>query len=203
MEIMVCVARPDQLGEVLGVLDEAAAWLQSIGVTRQWPAFYSTNDALIAAVSAHIDLAEVFVARDGPSVIGCFRLSSEPEPRWPGEAAYLSSLAVRRAYAGRGVARSMLDWAADRAATLGKSELRLDCWAGNAKLRSFYSEAGFEWRGDIEVVSDGETVPVSEENRGERYFVSLFVRNCQLADRVLEEAEQSKQSFDRLRTNGF
>ncbi len=80
----------------------------------------------------------------GETVVGCFRL----EPRapedgaWPSDApvTYLYSLAVRRDVAGSGVGRGMLQRAWEIASAQGSAELRLDCYAGNTKLRDLLHE---------------------------------------------------------------
>jgi hypothetical protein len=46
----------------------------------------------------------------------------------------------------------MLDWAAHRAASLGREWVRLDCFSDNDFLRGYYMRAGFEERGEIEAL---------------------------------------------------
>jgi GNAT superfamily N-acetyltransferase len=177
VNIEVRLARPQGLKDVLGVLDEAAAWLQTIGL-QQWPESYSRDPALVRLAHDLIDKQEMFIACDGDAAVGCFRLSFEENAYWPGggTACYLFSLAVRRSYAGQGVGQLMLDSAAHFGADRGCAELRLDCFAGNQKLRDYYANAGFEWRGDIEVVSAENSVAVPQQNRGRPYYLSLFAR---------------------------
>ncbi len=81
---------------------------------------------------------------------------------WPDgaqDAVLLFKLSVRRSVAGQGVARWLLDWAAEHTRQRGKSELRLDCWAGNERLKGYYADAGFESCGDVEltIIDAGET----------------------------------------------
>jgi GNAT superfamily N-acetyltransferase len=52
-------------------------------------------------------------------------------------------LAIRRACAGQGISTALLEWAVDRARTLGKRYLRLDCDADRPRLRAFYERFGF------------------------------------------------------------
>jgi GNAT superfamily N-acetyltransferase len=87
----------------------------------------------------------------------CFRLVAEDAHIWPHDSKvclYLHSLAVRRTVAGRSVASTMLDWAVQYATSQGSDELRLDCWAGNNRLRRYYEDAGFEARGEALVASE-------------------------------------------------
>lgn len=60
------------------------------------------------------------------------------------DAYYVYTVASRMRPASRGVGRSLLSWAADRARTLGVTYLRLDCWADNPHLRAYYEKLGFE-----------------------------------------------------------
>jgi ribosomal protein S18 acetylase RimI-like enzyme len=180
VNIDVRAGTPQDVDAVIAVLDEASAWLQSIGVTDQWPVSFSGDSALIQLVEGLIEKQEMYVACDGATVAGCFRLKQEPDATWPDEvpAAYLYSLAVKRNYAAQGVAQCMLDWATEHISMMGLSELRLDCWAGNQRLRDYYAAAGFEWRGDIEVVSSEDNATVPRQNRGAPYQVSLFARRA-------------------------
>ena len=56
--------------------------------------------------------------------------------------------------------------ACEHAALRGAGELRLDCWAGNERLKRYYLDAGFEARGETEVVDED----------GSRYWVTRFAK---------------------------
>jgi ribosomal protein S18 acetylase RimI-like enzyme len=68
---------------------------------------------------------------------------------WTGEelrepAAYLSRLVVSRKYAGRGIGAALTDWAGGRARhEYGAESLRIDVWATNDQLHSYYQMHGF------------------------------------------------------------
>jgi len=151
-------ATPNELGDVLGVLDDAAAWLQSIGVREQWPGSFSADPAWVERFTGWTAGGNVFLARDASGIaIGCFRLMREDTLIWQdntGRHVYLHSLAVRRSAAGSGVASAMLDWELEHAAGLGAEDLRLDCWAGNERLVKYYEASMFEPRGRHHVVLD-------------------------------------------------
>jgi GNAT superfamily N-acetyltransferase len=162
-----------ELGDVLSVLDEAAAWLQSIGVTEQWPASFSADAAWVERLRRGIENEQVYVAHDGGTAQGCFRLLNEDGAIWQDASrryVYLHSLAVRRASAGRGVATAMLDFAVQVAASHGAEELRLDCWAGNERLMRYYLDAGFELRGQHHVAIDNGVWGKSD------YWVAKFAK---------------------------
>jgi hypothetical protein len=43
-----------------------------------------------------------------------------------------------------------LDWSGERAASLGRTWVRLDCMADNHGLRDYYTQAGFDEHGEID-----------------------------------------------------
>lgn len=140
------VAGSDQAGDVLAVLDEAAGWLQRRGV-RQWPPRFE-----LSWIEGHIERGETWLVTVGGTVNGTVTLDRSDRV-WDGvpsaAALYIHRMAVRRSAAGLGAI--ILDWAADAASRLGLEVLRLDCVASNARLRTYYEEAGFLHCGEARV----------------------------------------------------
>ena len=174
MTLQIEPAARSETADVFTVLDEAATFLHAIGVSEQWPVSFSADPGWVGLVSQLVAKEQVFLARlDGLSV-GAFylgdgaELAAQDHHVWdgvPGDALYIGLLAVRRSVAGAGVAAAMLQWACSRAVASGRV-LRLDCWAGNARLKQYYAEAGFEPRGEVEVHSfDGRIYSVSRFER--------------------------------------
>jgi GNAT superfamily N-acetyltransferase len=164
------VAAPDQLGDVLTVLDEAAARLREQGI-EQWPARFDAD-----WVEGAVRRGETWLAGQGAAVSGTVTLDGA-DPVWdavPGPAAlYVHRMAVRRP--ARGLGAVMLDWAAGVARRQGREALRLDCVASNARLRAYYEAAGFVHRGDVTVagapgqrLAGGPVTVVSRYERPER-----------------------------------
>lgn len=176
MTLAIAPAARQEATDVFAVLDEAAAYLQQIGVSEQWPPSFSADPAWAVLLPRLVGGGLIQVTREDGAAVGVFYLGDRPNPdgdaaAWagvPGAASYLGLLAVRREAAGRGVARAMLDWAAGCATAAGLP-LRLDCWAGNDRLRRFYHEAGFSHKGDVQVTSlrDGRTYAVSRFERSD------------------------------------
>ncbi len=144
-EIRFRVARPDQAADVLSVLDEAAAWLQTRGIA-QWPARFEP-----AWVEDAIRRGETWLVEADGLVEATVTLDWS-DPVWAdteGSAGYVHRMAVRRQ--GAGLGRVILDWAAEVARHRGCGALRLDCVTSNGRLRAYYEAAGFGWRGDVTV----------------------------------------------------
>jgi GNAT superfamily N-acetyltransferase len=130
--LQIRAATPSEHDVVLGVLDDAAAWLQSIGVTEQWPPSFSSDAAWVGCFERWTAAGYVYVASDGDGPpVGCFRLMPNDDHIWPADpvkALYLHSLAVIRPSAARGVAGQLLSTALQLATNAGVDKLRLDCW---------------------------------------------------------------------------
>jgi GNAT superfamily N-acetyltransferase len=135
-------AGPEQLFDVLAVLDEAAAWLDERGVA-QWPPRFKP-EWVVGALSR----GETWLVLLDGDLAGTVTLEWA-DGLWddvPGAAGYVHRMAVRRSAAG--VGKHVLDWAAAAVRRNGRDLLRLDCVASNTRLRSYYEAAGFVHRGD-------------------------------------------------------
>jgi GNAT superfamily N-acetyltransferase len=134
------------VGRVVEILEEAAAWQRSRGI-RQWPSRFPPED-----VARRMRMCDWYLAWDGPEAVGTFTLQPSDPVVWgerPADALYLHHLAVRRTHAGLG--RQLLTFAERTTLEAGRRYLRLDCMAANPELRAYYERAGFrhagEWRG--------------------------------------------------------
>jgi len=102
----------------------------------------------LAALVVEADrVAQAVVAEDDGRIVGAIRFQLEDQLFWPDldgrDSAFVHRLAVRRTHAGRGVSTELLQWAVDRARSLGKRCLRLDCDADRTRLRALYERFGF------------------------------------------------------------
>jgi ribosomal protein S18 acetylase RimI-like enzyme len=152
-DLRIVVAAGEDLRRYIDLLEEVAEWLEARGI-KQWR---PGNFRLSAEYYAEsIRLEEVQLAFAGEQLVGTLRVLLREPVVWPevveDDAVYVHSLAVRRAWAGRRLGGRLLDWAADRAASLGRQWLRLDCVSDNRFLRDYYTRAGFEERGEIEAL---------------------------------------------------
>ncbi len=153
---------PDDIDTVLALLDDASAWLVSIGRTGQWGTEpHSTNPRRIAQVTEWAGTGRLHLAHLDGRVAGALAVgeampyvppATEPE-------LYVNLLVTGRAYAGRGVGARLLDHARDIARERGAHQLRVDCYGGDDRaLVRYYERQGFtatmtfavgEWPGQI------------------------------------------------------
>ncbi|RCG32492.1 GNAT family N-acetyltransferase [Sphaerisporangium album] len=140
----------DDLPGVLALLAETAGWLNGRGI-RQWPAggFPAARiEPLITAGTLYVlDGEDGEDGTGGPAATMALDDHADPE-FWrrsdhPETGLYVHKLAVRRAFSGRGLGETLLDWAALRVAASGRRWLRLDCSKDNPDLQGYYSKLGF------------------------------------------------------------
>jgi GNAT superfamily N-acetyltransferase len=173
-EIRFVCATSERVVDVLGVLDEAAAWLRAGGI-RQWPVRFEAAWILDA-----IGRGETWLVMLGDRICGTVTLDWS-DPLWSDvggagapagglPSGYVHRMAVRRRAAGLGAV--MLEWAAESARQRGCAALRLDCVATNRRLRAYYESVGFVHCGDVGVggapgqrLAGGPTTVVSRYER--------------------------------------
>jgi ribosomal protein S18 acetylase RimI-like enzyme len=140
-------ATEEEVPAVAAILDEATAYVATKGYD-QWPVPYPQEE-----LRGRWLAGELFVAEEESRLAAAFVLQAEDRPFWgdhADDALYLHKLAVRRAFAGRGLGVRIVEWAATQVAAAGRSFLRLDCMRDNPGIRSFYEALGFELRGEGE-----------------------------------------------------
>jgi GNAT superfamily N-acetyltransferase len=141
------------LGRYLDLLEGVADWLERRGVKQWRPGSFHLSAPYYAE---SIEREEVQLAFVGEELVGTLRVLLREPIVWPDivedDAVYVFNLAVHRAWADHGLGFRLLEWAGDRAVSLGRRCVRLDCVADNAFLRGYYSRAGFHDRGGIEAL---------------------------------------------------
>jgi GNAT superfamily N-acetyltransferase len=141
-------AELDDVNVALGILDEAASWLQEHKIPTVWKPGGFFRQALLDQIS----LGEVYIGLVDEEPVGTCTLQwSDPifwGERQP-DAGYLHKIAIRPAYTGQGVGLEMLKWAEAAARTADKRFLRLNCMADDRKIRDYYEKAGFLHIADV------------------------------------------------------
>ena len=140
-------ATPKDLPLVMGIISEAAAWLKEKGID-QWPS--PPNQHWWRRTAAFIEKGEMHIAYQDGTAIGVLRLNLA-DAYWPddGLAGYVHGLAIRNQVHGRGVGHALLAWAEVEIRRQKRPFLRLDCAAGNGRLRQYYEDQGFIYRRQV------------------------------------------------------
>lgn len=144
-------AQPAQLERYLGFLENVAMWLHARNIAQWRP-----GDFQLAAGYYEQSIAngEVWLAYAAAEVVGTLRILPAEPVVWPEvqveDAVYVNTLAVRRDWAHAGVGAALLAWADRVVHELDREYVRLDCMAGNAFLRRYYTQAGFVSRGEVD-----------------------------------------------------
>jgi protein-tyrosine phosphatase len=144
------LAGEEDLSAVLAILTDASGWERSHGIEDPWPFPFPAD-----RVAPGLSRREVFLAySESEAPIATVSLSWEDPRFWgerPPDAGYVHRLAVRPDHLGRGIGRTLLEWASERIHDSGRQFLRLDCLARNDRLCRYYRDAGFEARGTVVV----------------------------------------------------
>lgn len=142
--------RGDQSDEpfLLGMFDEAVAWLAARGRTGQWGEKpWSTEPRRVRQVRSTVGEGDLWIAEIGGRAVGGIVLGPHPPPHVPESEeseVYVHLLITSRRFAGLGVGSHLLAHAREHAARQGISLLRVDCWGGgDRRLVEYYRGAGF------------------------------------------------------------
>ena len=150
MDLEIQQARVTDAPIIADILQEAAAWAQ-----RTHERLWLESELEPDQIAADARTGQYFLATHAGAPIGTLRYQLEDALFWPdaaeGEAAYVHRLAVRRRWAGCGVAAQMLRWAARRASIDGRALLRLDTDITRPKLRALYVDCGFREHSERQV----------------------------------------------------
>lgn len=141
---------PGDLGEVRGLVREAADWLRTSKDTDQWAKPWPNRAAQKERIQNDLLEGKTWLIWDVDIVAGTITIDTdEPvaahgQPIWPEHkrhepALYVRRVIVRRNYAGIGLGARLLDWAADVAKRDYRATLiRIDVWTTNTDLHSYY-----------------------------------------------------------------
>ncbi|MEO3814065.1 GNAT family N-acetyltransferase [Sphaerisporangium sp. B11E5] len=146
---------------LVALRDQAARWQSARGVAQWRP-----GDMGADHFRERMRLGEVWLALTGQDVpVGAWELWWDDPLTWgpqPPSAGYIHRLMIDRSSAPPGSGRVLLAAAERRITESGRPLARLDCAAGNPRLRRYYIDAGYTEVGEQ---------PLS---LGSRYPVTLF-----------------------------
>ena len=149
--LLIRPAAVSDMGTIIGLINEAAAWLPSKG-TDQWANPWPSESARDARVRRGLRDRRTWIVEDrGVTVAtvtyrqnGNQKLWTPVEQREP--AVYLSRLIVTRKYAGYEIGAALIDWAGQRGLWGWNAQwARIDVWTTNVALHNYYEKRGFRW----------------------------------------------------------
>ncbi|MED7955372.1 GNAT family N-acetyltransferase [Kitasatospora sp. NPDC058201] len=149
---------PEDIPDILALLDGAVAWLASQGRTRQWGShsFSGTQARVehIAKYGAEPYLIRLAVADDGRAVGSCVLSEERPDYATPVDEpeVYIRNLVTDRSRKGSGIGAALIADAIEETRRRGIGLLRVDCFAGgDRKLVGQYRALGFTETESFEV----------------------------------------------------
>lgn len=140
--------------------DDAARWMLRHAIDQWRPGTRGPGH-----FAARIAAGEVWLAEREGQVAGAYELWWEDASVWgprPPEAGYVHRLMTDRTVAPAGTGRVLLAHAEERMAAAGRQLARLDCEAGDPRLRTYYEGAGYAVTGRLEkAAADGREYAVT------------------------------------------
>lgn len=170
MDLELLLAGSDQVNQVTGLLSAAARWMTDAGI-EQWPCPFPRE-----IVEASVSRGETHLALLAGELIGSVALLEQDAAWWgpqPPDALYLHRLVVAPEVRGKGIGEQILEWAQDQTVASGREWLRLDCGAGNTRLRRYYERQGFRHVDDVMVDLPGAG------RDGDMWYGSLYQLSCE------------------------
>lgn len=140
--------RRDDVGALLGLCDEAVAWLTAAGRSGQWGATpWSDRPETVAAMERFAAHEGLWIAEEGGGVVGALVVGDDPPAYAPPTDVpelYVLFLIATRRRRGAGIGAALLAHARALAIERGVAQLRVDCWGGgDGALVAYYASQGF------------------------------------------------------------
>jgi GNAT superfamily N-acetyltransferase len=153
-------ANPDDFDTVLGLIEEAAAWLRTKD-TNQWAEPWPDRAARDARVMRGLVGGKTWIAWDENIAAATVTLTPRLNQKvWSRpactcdlseRAVYAHRLITARTYEGHGLGAQLIDWAGLGARSdYGAKWIRIDVWTTNIALHHYYQWKGFEPCGSCE-----------------------------------------------------
>jgi ribosomal protein S18 acetylase RimI-like enzyme len=144
-------AGADDLDVILGMIDEAAGWLRTVG-TDQWNEPWPNRRARDNRVLRGLRHGRTWLVESGRTAVAtitCRRHGNQDlwtEGEQGERAVYVSRLIVSRKYSGLEIGGALIDWAGQRGVRDWSAQwVRIDVWTTNVALHNYYEKIGFRF----------------------------------------------------------
>ena len=134
---------------IVGLIDAAAEWLRLTKDTDQWAMPWRSEEDRSNRIQRDLMTGRTWLLRYHSMAVATITADPEDYPIWPPErqrepAVYVRRLVVSRELAGRGLGRTLLDWAGLTARRdYGAQWIRVDVWRTNKELHAYYERQGY------------------------------------------------------------
>jgi GNAT superfamily N-acetyltransferase len=154
LPMRIALATAEDFETVLGLIDEAAAWLRT-KATDQWAKPWPDRTARDDRVMRGLTGEKTWIVWDGDVAAATVTLTPRLNPKvWARpactcdlseRAVYAHRLITARTHEGQGLGAQLIDWAGLGARSdYGAKWIRIDVWSTNTALHDYYLNAGFE-----------------------------------------------------------
>jgi Acetyltransferase (GNAT) family. len=145
------------------ILLDAVNWLSKSGLQNQW----NESSVKWSNLSKSYKINNFYIAYQNGLPAACMALTDFDPTYWPnipkGESLYLHKVAVKRAIAGKGISKELIDFSKKLALNYCIKAIRLNCNQHRSKLRAVYENQGF--------------ICVEEKTFFDKYYTALYVCN--------------------------
>src|SRR5579875_477403 len=144
----------EDAGWLLGLFDEAVAWMVARGQPGQWGTEpFSARPESVARVRALAGGGGLRVAELDGEPVGALIVGDAPDyvPPASEPELYVILVLTSRRHRGRQIGARLIEAAVEEARAAGAVTLRVDCWAGAPSLVAWYERQGFAPCGTFEV----------------------------------------------------
>jgi ribosomal protein S18 acetylase RimI-like enzyme len=143
-------AAAEDMTAIVGLIGEAARWLQETKETDQWATPWPNKNDRDGRIAQGIERGLTWMVEDNGTLAGTVTCREQgSETLWTPEelrepAVYVSRLIVTRGHAHRGIGAALIDWAGQHGiAGWGARWIRVDVWTTNDGLHRYYKGQGF------------------------------------------------------------
>ncbi len=135
---------------IIGLIDDAAQWLQTEKNSDQWQRPWPDEPARDQRIRRGIKVARTWMVENDDGLVATvsfgrggnkklWRLRERNQP-----AVYVSRLIVSRRHASDGIGADLIDWAGQQGRLGWNAEwIRVDVWTSNDALQAYYKRQGF------------------------------------------------------------